>query len=304
MPDHDGGQRGSGGGNNIATKDGDNDRDKGKGRETDSGASMGERLLASSTMAFNAMAGGSTMLDAPPEQKASGAGPSTSAQLATTRAEASTLRRAPGISESLRAPGRGDDAAQAYDSFVNAKPRPAPAPPQEETTLSHDSTFGSIDEQEANDGAAVVQLLAMDDDPADLLLENHFDDLTPDEAARLREALFGASSPGSRNPQWDELLSFVPGSISRPGETSSADTQRLVGTADAGLAQSIWLEQWSSVLSSYTDEVWGDLGPLAAEAKREVDGQVAGDAHAGQGSSDKKALGRLRLILAHLRGGA
>ncbi|PHH79445.1 hypothetical protein CDD80_4789 [Ophiocordyceps camponoti-rufipedis] len=106
------------------------------------------------------------------------------------------------------------------------------------------------------------------------------------EASRLREALFTTPTP------WSQLLDFNPDFASL-----SREHLRLhFGTADVAAARNIWLQQWSDVLESYTEHVWGHLGPLAADARREVQLQLAQD-----DDDDGPALRRLRMVLAHLR---
>ncbi|MBP0718385.1 hypothetical protein J8I33_34355, partial [Burkholderia sp. AcTa6-5] len=64
----------------------------------------------------------------------------------------------------------------------------------------------------------------------------------------------------------------------------------------------VWLQQWGGVLEAYTDEVWGDLDALVAKAKSEVDELTANPDASSAGNAELKALGRLRQILAHVRG--
>lgn len=277
--------------------------ERAKGKERDNTASLAERLQASGKMALNAVATTGTMPDVVPEQKAS-AGPSTSQRPPTMLVEASSSHRTAGVGEPLRLNRLGHGSSEAFDSFINESPRPGPSPSLQQA--SPHSTDGiphtSFAEQEATDGAAVLWLLSRPDDPVDALPAEDDDGLDPNEAARLREALFGAGNAVSPNPCWDDMLSLVPDFISSPSAASSADARLHMGTADAAVAKTTWLQQWSTVLSSYTDEVWGDLGPLAAEARRDVDRQMLGKQPVGTESSETKALRRLRLILAHVRG--
>ncbi|KAM4059325.1 hypothetical protein HRG_007817 [Hirsutella rhossiliensis] len=269
--------------------------DKAKGKDQANKASVAERLQASGKMAFNAVAGASTIPDAVPGQKAP-AGPSTSSRLPTMLGEASSSQLTARVGEPLRLNQNGQGSSEAFNSFINEQPRQDTI-----SSLRHGSqNHTSFTEQEATDGAAVVRLLSLPDDPVDELPIEDGDCLSPDEAARLREALFGVGNADSSKPRWDDMLSLVPDSISHPSAASSAAARLHVGTADPVVAQSIWLQQWSDVLSSYTDEVWGDLGPLAAEAKHDVERQMQGKQPVGLESSETKALRRLRLILAHV----
>jgi hypothetical protein len=56
------------------------------------------------------------------------------------------------------------------------------------------------------------------------------------------------------------------------------------------------LDEWSSVLRSYTDDVWGDLLPTIHEVREELEEAKRG------GILNDKALGRLRMVLNHIRG--
>jgi len=60
----------------------------------------------------------------------------------------------------------------------------------------------------------------------------------------------------------------------------------------------VWRAQWASVLTRYTDEVWGNLLPLVVDARAEVKAAVESE-----GSEEPVALRRLRAVLGHLRGG-
>ncbi|POR35389.1 Uncharacterized protein TPAR_04390 [Tolypocladium paradoxum] len=292
-------------GRHSGSNNGGEGKDKAKARDND--PSIVDRLQASGKLALNAMAGSNTdtMPGALPGQKAAASSSRPPTMLGEASSSVSSQRAATRMGESLRAATHTDDLYEAFDSFINGPP-------------NHDGLFaearlrnqaprgppGSVAEQEASDGAAVVQLLSLPDDAADAMPPAEGDDsLSPSEAARLREALFGGPSAGSRAVAWDQLLNFNPDFVTRPDAISSAHAQLHTGAADASVAQSIWVQQWSDVLSAYTDEVWGDLGPLASEAKREVD-QLAGEepAKLSHESSATRALGRLRLILAHVRG--
>ncbi|KND90411.1 hypothetical protein TOPH_04966 [Tolypocladium ophioglossoides CBS 100239] len=291
---------------NGGSNNGGKGKDKGEARDND--PPVVDRLLASGKLALNALTGSNTdaLPGALPGQKATASSSQPPTILREASASASSQGAATRMGESLRAATHTDNSSEAFDSFINRPP-------------SHDGLFAegrlqsqpprgthrSVAEQEASDGAAVVQLLSLPDDPADAMpLEDDDDDsLSPAEAGRLREALFGGGSASSRAIAWDQVLNFNPDFVTRPGAISSAGAQLHTGTMDVSVAQSIWLQQWSDVLSAYTDKVWGDLGPLASEARREIN-QLAGEEPAvlGQESSGTKALGRLRLILAHVRG--
>ncbi|KAG6110139.1 hypothetical protein E4U13_005532 [Claviceps humidiphila] len=148
--------------------------------------------------------------------------------------------------------------------------------------------------QRSLDGIDVVELLSQPEGcEAPPRLE--YDELNPVEAARLHEALFGTEIP---RPIWDQLLDFNADFFVRP-ETSSEECKAHMGTPDVKEAHSIWLQQWSDVLSSYTSEVWGDLGSLAKDAEREIEKSEQDNVASNAGL---RALERLRLVLAHVRG--
>jgi hypothetical protein len=174
----------------------------------------------------------------------------------------------------------------------------------------HD-TFSSrgaaVAEQERLDGAAVVSLLDGPSDELDAVLlgaedpEAEDDALTPGAAAKLREALFPANSSSS-GPRWDDLLNFNPDFLTEPGPLAEAEMQLHLGTTDSAEARSNWLQLWGNVLTGYTDHVWGDLEPLAAEARREIEQLKARDPEVPGPPPETKALDRLRQILGHVRG--
>lgn len=119
--------------------------------------------------------------------------------------------------------------------------------------------------------------------------------LTTDEATALRKALFPDGDPrgeGHLNIDWDHALNFIP--------RDSGRLQEHLGVSDDTEARSLWLGQWQNVLSSYTAEVWGDLGSLVEEAQKEMEQEAARPQ--GTAPSEMKAIGRLRQVLAHIRG--
>jgi hypothetical protein len=130
----------------------------------------------------------------------------------------------------------------------------------------------------------------------------------------LREALFG-SGDGKSNHKlqagWDNLLNFIPQYL-RVGESGRyqadvlSNSQRAeasamhLGTVDVGEGWQQWIDQWSDILTSYQDEVWGDLGSLVQEARAEVESLAK--IEPSEPPPQPKALLRLRNILGHLRG--
>ncbi|RCI08910.1 hypothetical protein L249_4921 [Ophiocordyceps polyrhachis-furcata BCC 54312] len=253
---------------------------KGKGK-----AIFAERLQASGKAAFKAVTGTSTMPDIVPEQKTATAGPSNS----TTHLEEASSRRAvqTGPAEPFRMTRPSSDTA--FSSFIET-------PAQDSRPAQPSSS--AIADQEAADGSAVTHLLSLPDEEIDEY-DTAEEQIPPHEAARLRQALF-ANIHG--HTTWNQLLDFTPDSLTplpdEPPSAHAASRLHLVGTGDAATARSIWLHQWSDVFDSYTRDVWGDLGHLAADAKAEVERSISG----AEMNRETKALQRLRLVLAHLRG--
>ncbi|KAI1104142.1 hypothetical protein F4804DRAFT_307940 [Jackrogersella minutella] len=124
--------------------------------------------------------------------------------------------------------------------------------------------------------------------------------LTDGEQVALRYRLF-ENDETLRHPlqreQWEDVLNFFPDFKSTGnGIQAYAD---LLGTSDLEEARSIWINQWQHVLSSYTDEVWGDLSPLVDVAREELS-SLSKPREASP--SRPKALRRLQQILTQVRG--
>ncbi|PHH68434.1 hypothetical protein CDD83_6116 [Cordyceps sp. RAO-2017] len=271
-----------------------------KGKNKDFSHSMLERLQDSGRLAINAVAAGNISAAAALGHKAA-AGPSTISGPGSMLGESSSSHRTAKVVEPLKLYGNGRSTSDDFDSFINGRPNGLPSFARQGTQSQLvQSPRESFAEQEAVDGATVVQMLALPNHAADTLpiVDVDEDVLSSAEAARLREALFGSGNANSLTPKLDSLLDFSPGFVFASGPGVSLDAELLLGTTQSALAQSIWLQQWSEVLSSYTDEVWGDLGPLAAEARREIDRTHP----AISAKNESKALERLSLILAHVRG--
>ncbi|KAK7418317.1 hypothetical protein QQZ08_011304 [Neonectria magnoliae] len=277
---------------------------KGKEKDTAAGASSSitARLQASGRLAFNAVTGGPDLAG----QQVGGKGTTSFGSVdraSSTVGEASSNRpRTGGMGESIRmqSPLDSSEASQAFNEFVGSEsslgfePRHHHQPNQRETI--------SVADQERADGAAVVDFLNDTSEMDSVVVGAHSDtadddDLTPEAATKLRETLFNSTRLDS---YWDGMLNFTPDFLSQP-DASAEDVQLHMGTRDVDKALSIWLQQWGDVLSSYTDQVWGELEPLAAGARREVEQLTSSEAVPNR-SSETKALDRLRQILAHVRG--
>lgn len=165
----------------------------------------------------------------------------------------------------------------------------------------------SIAEQEARDGAQVVDLLAqhgVDEMDADFESQASTEDM-----AKLRRALFGDDFSGNETlPQaWDNILNFIPDFVrpdpgAVPGamnDFKSTESQAVLGVTHGPEAESLWVELWMDVLTRYNDEVWGDLGSLVEQAKKEL--KQLDEANAEDRNPEPKAIRRLQQILGHVR---
>ncbi len=166
----------------------------------------------------------------------------------------------------------------------------------------------SITEQEANDGADVVALLSRGSE-LDEVFKHVNEPPSQEDLAGLRQALFGEGAGHGASPvAWDDVLNFIPEYLqahaappgARPGARPEDDRSMHLGTLDPDEAWQTWIDQWSRVLTSYQDEVWGDLGALVDEARTEV--RRIEEAAPGDKPPEPTALLRLRAILGHLRG--
>ncbi|KAK4128309.1 hypothetical protein N657DRAFT_638762 [Parathielavia appendiculata] len=160
----------------------------------------------------------------------------------------------------------------------------------------------SVAEQEAKDGADVVVLLSSDAD-LNQVFEHVTDHPSQDELAGLRKALFGGETDEGTSIVWDSVLNFIPGYLraqTAPENRQRNDLSMHLGVSDVGDAWKPWIDQWNRVLTSYQDEVWGDLSALVDEALTEIKRIEATEP--GQRPPEPNALLRLQAILGHLRG--
>ncbi|KAK1781357.1 hypothetical protein QBC45DRAFT_64960 [Copromyces sp. CBS 386.78] len=167
---------------------------------------------------------------------------------------------------------------------------------------AHSLPASTVGEQEARDGMEVVALLSGDLGLDAELAGPEEDTISPDDMASLRKALFGNDLDSSSSPiAWDHALNFIPPSLlGFDGTSTASSTRDLVGTDDVSEVWEAWIDQWSRVLTGYHDEVWGDLGALVEEAKKEV--KQLEEVKPGERPPEPTALLRLRAILGHLRG--
>lgn len=157
----------------------------------------------------------------------------------------------------------------------------------------------AVIKQESRDGQQVIDLLNLPSEMDGIDSTNASRNqplLSRQEQSALKEALFGHGGRKA-TPRWETLLNFHPGFLQ---EYNEPEILQHFGDVDPVEAKARWMDGWNDVLTSYNDEVWGDLGPLAREAQREID-EARGQGSR-QGPEKMKALGRLRQILAHVRG--
>ncbi|KAH7270482.1 uncharacterized protein BKA55DRAFT_683540 [Fusarium redolens] len=290
---------------------------KSKGKAIDNGAgnsdSITSRLQASGRLALNAFGTGPDISGQRPGEKASSSGGSSNiGRNSSSTGEASSHRlRSTTQGESLRSQTNLDSGAssQAFNAFISADSTLEVEDASQYGKLpnqSHNipSTPSAVLEQEKMDGAAVVNLLDGPSGELDgVLFGAHGPDaedegLTPEAAAKLREALFPADLVPS-GFRWDDLLNFNPEFLDQSGPEADFERQLHFGTTSADEARNSYLDQWDKVLNGYTEYVWGDIEPLIAEARREVEESKTRGPDA---MPQTKALDRLRQILGHVRG--
>lgn len=271
--------------------------DKGKGKED----SFVNRLQASTQLAAKAITAGRDLPDILPTEKAPTGFVGSASQRREEPGEASqrplsAFQAGEALGPSIRRTRDTQEPSHAFEEFVHgAHPSLVTDHNQPQRLASEPLVGQSVAQQELSDGSAVLQLLSHPDDIDELAEQQSDTEMSPATAARLRAALFESDS--TRGLAWDDLLNFTPDFL-YPGQGPlevSTGAEPHLGIADISAARDIWLEQWSDVLSSYNDHVWGDLGPLAARAKDEIQ-QLSSTSSEEQGQQTK-ALDRLKQIL-------
>ncbi|KEY64971.1 hypothetical protein S7711_08212 [Stachybotrys chartarum IBT 7711] len=281
---------------NSGPSSGTNQKGKGKAEDEESAPSFADRLQASGRLVVNAVTRDRNLPAIASAQKESGG---SSSYGTTARGEPleTTLRHdVPHSSqtETFKKPSFTPGSEAVFEEFVQGSGLTAPG------VWGADHGSASVRNQEAMDGLNVLRLLSQSDMSEDEEATHTQDPgVTPDAVASLRHALFGGSNGRQDEAAWDRLLNFMPDFLSE--NTVSPESVSYTGISDIGSARQTWLRQWGEVLSSYTDEVWGDLGPLAAEAKREVATLATKEDSTGD-KKDITALARLRQVLGHIRG--
>ncbi|KAI0478674.1 hypothetical protein GGR56DRAFT_631292 [Xylariaceae sp. FL0804] len=224
-------------------------------------------------------------------------------------------REAPGPSNTFRTTQRtpltrGDtDNSKDLEEFFNSAPEPLPAASYDRQTIEDDHASWQSNTRQrpsqraahsVDDGMEVVRLLESgyeEEAPGD---DEIF--MTSEERAGLRRALF--QSGASNRIDWEDVLNFFPGYIANGSNGwGFSELSNHMGMSDAEAARSIWVDQWHNVLTSYADEVWGDLCPLVERARGEMQDLAASTASTAEATpSQLQAVRRLQQILAQVRG--
>lgn len=155
----------------------------------------------------------------------------------------------------------------------------------------------SLSEQQDSDGAEVVRLLSQTDEegPED---ENQLT-LSEEGLRNLRRALFEDGSPDQVSASdWNNMLNFIPDFLRDQDGRATDSSLMSMGLTDPAEAGQQWLGEWNRVLTSYNDEVWGDLGDLVQQARTEV--QTIRDSQKRQ-MPEPTALRQLRSVLTRVR---
>ncbi|KAI1327561.1 hypothetical protein F5Y16DRAFT_371663 [Xylariaceae sp. FL0255] len=256
------------------------DTGKGKGKENQPSQSIVARVAASSarltSQVLSNSGQGRFYIDPSSSEKA---GSSSRVHSSTTQEQQQTARVSrfdtsnPTAFRSAQSPSLLGERESEFSSFLDPS----------ETGTGRADLKRQVSEAAAaslSDGSEVVSLLQAAPAP-DEWAEPDLS-MTDAELACLRRALFdNAGAHGMTQMQWDSALNFMP-------DFSRHDVE----------ARDVWVSQWQQVLSSYTDEVWGDLGGLVQAAREEV--HEVSTRESGQASMS--AVRRLQQLLTHIRG--
>ena len=148
------------------------------------------------------------------------------------------------------------------------------------------ASYSSLEEQQRHDGEEVLAILSKPSAvPDDLeLLQDEDEDvnwnLTDQQIARLRSIMDDILPPAESHipQQIDHPMNLVPTMLSPSAiyqsSSSTATEQDSILYFGSSISQETarhtWMSQWESVLTRYTDEVWGNLLPLVTEARKEI----------------------------------
>jgi hypothetical protein len=100
--------------------------------------------------------------------------------------------------------------------------------------------------------------------------------------------------PLNLRPRSDEEKSAIEQNIVSILSGAASDDQPSTHAVPEAQSEQ-WLTDWATALSSYTDEVWGDMLPAVQETKAHLE-----EVRAGNASLDNKSRARLKMILGHL----
>lgn len=176
--------------------------------------------------------------------------------------------------------------------------------------------YNTVDEQRLHDGDAVLSILSnlsatmeeLEAAPAD---EEPFNwNLTDQQVSHLRMLVDKLFPPADQHTSMSAQhpLNLVPSMF-----LTSANSNPLLWTntnleesylhfgrdTPRDAARQMWMNQWDDVLTRYTDEVWGDLLPLVAEARGEINAMKENPP--GTIVEQSKALRRLGMVLNQVR---
>lgn len=198
-------------------------------------------------------------------------------------------------STSVSVPAETSGLAKAWEVATSTSITP------KSSSASQGAADFSVAEQQARDGVEVVRLLSQSGEE----MPEHEGQMNVSEAEfkSLRQALFDDGSPAQTSASdWNNMLNFIPdflcGQGDRHGRGISESRYMNLGVTDTTEAGQLWLDEWNRVLTSYNDEVWGDLGDLVQQARSEV--QRIRDSQEGQ-TPDPTALRRLQAVLTRVR---
>lgn len=178
-------------------------------------------------------------------------------------------------------------------------------------SMNRDYSLSSstIQAQEAVDGDEVLAVLSSTEDPFEDLVLTSLDMEPPAQLiSRITLLKLQDILSTSSGTSWDSLLNFKPDFMTQSelepySRQSGHAAELLTGTPNVEAAEKLWLQQWSEVLSSYTEQVWGELEPLVVEAKTEATELANKPGFLNAEQSYARSLDRLRQILAHVKDG-
>ncbi len=227
-----------------------------------------------------------------PISQSNGAAAASGGSFRSSRAPEKNTSREPGFSTFLDHTGRLEPA----ENDIGSSQRLDPQEPQ----LHHHRQISAEAANMMEDGLEVVGLL--DSDYVELVDKDLQMTLLVGEQATLRRALFQDDGQWKRKPVGDcheDNLNFFPDFLLNSAGTGR-DMSDHLGITDPDNARVVWVRHWKDVLSSYTDEVWGNLSPLVGKAHEEL--RALSESPGDISSSEAGALRRLQQILAHVRG--